>query len=62
MVYKRLEKDSMVNNYNRYLLKMIRAAMDLQLNHGSKLLIYLAKYLSKVDTEVTIQYSAYVLN
>ncbi|KAI8967325.1 hypothetical protein BDB01DRAFT_690116, partial [Pilobolus umbonatus] len=54
MVYQRNTIDSHVNNYNPYLLKMTRAAMDIQINHGNRVLLYLAKYLSKVDSDVEL--------
>lgn len=56
--YKRTLIDSCVNNYNNpYLLMLTQSAMDIQVNQGKDGLFYLAKYLSKVDSEVTLEHN-----
>ncbi|KAI7900368.1 uncharacterized protein BX663DRAFT_488564 [Cokeromyces recurvatus] len=56
-VYKCHIRDAYINNYNPYLLKMTKFAMDIQVNSGKDVLYYLAKYLSKVDSGVNLQFN-----
>lgn len=55
-IYKRSEIDSYVNPYCPYLLKLLEVSMDIQINSTGRVLHYLAKYMSKVDTTVELQY------
>lgn len=43
-----------MNGYNPYLLKLLKVSMDIQINSSGRVLYYLAKYLSKIDTPVDI--------
>lgn len=45
-----------INNYNPYLLKLAKSAMDIQINYSDGILFYLAKYLSKVDSEIPLHH------
>lgn len=56
-IYKRTVEDAYINNYNPYLLKLLRVSMDIQVNNSGKVLDYLAKYLSKPNTHIDIQYN-----
>lgn len=55
-VYKRADVDSHVNPYNPYLLKLLGVSMDIQINYSGRVMYYLAKYMSKVDTNINVQY------
>lgn len=55
--YKRSGVDAHVNNYNPYLLKLMKCSMDIQINSGHRVLPYLAKYLSKPgEDEATMDF------
>lgn len=56
VVYQRTIYDDRVSNYSPYLLKLIRANMDIQINNDENVLFYLAKYLTKMDdvTNITL--------
>ncbi|CEP11262.1 hypothetical protein [Parasitella parasitica] len=49
--------DTVINNYNPYILKLTRSAMDIQINQGNNVRFYLAKYLSKVDSDVELHHN-----
>ncbi|KAG0931848.1 hypothetical protein G6F64_011587 [Rhizopus arrhizus] len=53
-VYRRSVVDGNVNGYNPHLLKLLKVSMDIQINSSGRVLYYLAKYLSKIDTPVDI--------
>ncbi|KAG1137280.1 hypothetical protein G6F38_011425 [Rhizopus arrhizus] len=57
-VYRRSVVDGNVNGYNPYLLKLLKVSMDIQINSSGRVLYYLAKYLSKIDTPVDITIGA----
>ena len=54
--YKRSIHDSFVNSYCPYLLQLTRVSMDIQINFSQSVMYYLAKYMSKVDQEVDVEY------
>lgn len=51
---KRNASSTNINPYNPYLLSVWKSAMDIQLCFDDKVDIYLAKYLTKQDTQVTL--------
>lgn len=54
--YKRSAVDGWINPYCPYLLKFLKVSMDIQVNYTGRVMYYLAKYMSKVDTTVNVQY------
>lgn len=55
--YKRDVRDNRINTYNPYLLKLTKAAMDIQVNFGDGVLFYLSKYLTKVDADINLYHN-----
>ncbi|KAI9252227.1 hypothetical protein EDC94DRAFT_281065 [Helicostylum pulchrum] len=55
-VYIREAVDSYVDPHNPYLLKLTLVSMDIQVNYTGRVMYYLAKYMSKIDQSVELEY------
>ncbi|CEP10308.1 hypothetical protein [Parasitella parasitica] len=55
-VYQRAEIESNVDPYNPYLHQLVGTSMDMQVNFGNNVALYLSKYMSKNDTSASMEW------